>query len=77
MSTAAWVEWEPGIPLYPRAQYSQYLFNFRDDPDTERCGCADAASWPEPAASRRIPDGDELGALIADVRAAEAAGLTS
>lgn len=63
-------EWQPGDPLYPRhgsgqagAQYRLYLFNFRDDPDSEDCCCADAASWPKPR-NRPLPEGDEIGDFI-------------
>jgi len=49
--------WQPGDDLYERHSYTLYLFNFRDDPTSEDCGCGDAASWPdEPIISRRIPD---------------------
>ena len=65
--------WEPGEPLYRREDHanSLYLFNFRDDTEAEDCCCADSADWP---AQRRRPlpnpdDGDEIGRLIAEVRA--------
>lgn len=64
--------WQPGDPLYLPAQYSQYVYNFRDDPDTEVCSCGDAASWPEPASSRALKPGDEIGELIDSVRAERA-----
>lgn len=63
------VVWEPGVPLYRPGQYTQYVFNFREEADSEVCSCGDAASWPEPMGSRVLPQGDEIGDLIAAVRA--------
>jgi len=61
--------WEPGVPLYPRSNHahSQYLFNFREDPDSEGF-CGDRADWPGQT-TRRLPDGDEIGEVIEAERA--------
>lgn len=56
-------DWTPGDPLYSRASYRDYLFNFRDDPDREQPG-PDAASWPEPSTRYALPADDELTAFI-------------
>lgn len=64
MTAAA--DWQPGDPLYEQGQYRSYLFNFRDDnDDVEYCGCANAASWPEPKTHSALGDYDELDELIA------------
>lgn len=67
--------WEPGVPLYSRADHphSCYLFNIRVDSVDDECRCGDAASWPEPVSGRKLSDGDELGDLIAWHRAAREA----
>lgn len=61
--------WEPGIPLYSKQAHahSLYLYNFRDDPTSETCGCGDSARWPKPD-SRHLPEGDELAKFIAEHR---------
>lgn len=61
-------EWQPGDPLHRPGNYGHYLFNFRDDTDREECFCPDAARWPYPT-NHVLPDGDELGDLIAWYRA--------
>lgn len=68
-ATDADLEWQPGDPLYSNAPY-KYLFNFRDDPDTEDCRCSDSASWPDPGPirSRHIED-DPLADFIAEYHA--------
>jgi hypothetical protein len=59
--------WQPGDDLYDRQRHrnSLYLFNFRDDSESEDCRCMDSAGWPEPSQSRhRLPERDELGEFI-------------
>lgn len=64
--------WQPGDELYERHAYSQYLFNYRDDPTSETCRCGDAAVWPnDPLHNRRIED-DPFAEFIAWWRANEA-----
>lgn len=62
--------WEPGIPLYDKNHHphSLYVFNFRDDPEHERCSCPDRAAWPEPGPGKRLPEVDELAEFIAEHR---------
>lgn len=55
------------MPLFARGAYRDHVFNFRDDPESAQCNCADAAGWPEPIHGRGLGDGDELGAFIAAV----------
>lgn len=65
--------WTPGDPLHSRGDFGNYLYNFRDDRDGERCTCSDAASWPEPSYGHRLSDVDELTAFIAECRTGDAA----
>lgn len=64
--------WVPGDPLYNRAPYSQYIFNFRDDHEDNPEPGTDAAHWPHPR-GRTLgdlpPECDELGLFIRDHRA--------
>ena len=69
------IPWEPGIPLYERGaqgsgdSYRLQIYTFRDDSDMEDdCHCGDAADWPQQK-HRALPEGDEIGDLIATVRA--------
>lgn len=71
------VEWQPGDPLYvdPRCPSQRFIYNFRDDADSEDCHCADAARWPEPTSARKLAiDGDELGDFIDEYHAWAARG---
>lgn len=57
-------DWQPGEPLYSRAQYRGYFFNFRpDNTVADVCACPDAATWPTPQARHDLGDGDELAPL--------------
>jgi hypothetical protein len=67
---AAQADWQPGDPLHHRGQYRNYLFNFREDTDSEECHCPDAATWPEPRGGSALAPGDEIGDLIRAERAA-------
>lgn len=62
-------QWQPGDPLYTHGMYRDYLFNFRDEPDTENCNCGDAArwtpdNWPANGGRSLDPNVDEIGELI-------------
>lgn len=63
-------EWEPGDPIYQRAPYRDYIFNFRDDsaddPYWENRG--DAARWPTPSNTRTIAE-DPLASWLREYRA--------
>lgn len=62
--------WEPGMPLYGRDQFSQYIFNYREDPEVAICTCPDAARWPAPLhASQDLSlTADELDKFIRETR---------
>jgi hypothetical protein len=67
MSTES-TDWVPGDPLHrpPGHHYGVYLYNFRDQTESETCRCVDAASWP-------VPDhGDEIDPPWAHLRNTEA-----
>lgn len=49
--------WEPGIPLFGAGLYTNYLYNFREETDSEECKCGDRASWPDPEfAGNHLPE---------------------
>lgn len=72
-------EWEPGDPLYSRAKspsWAGYLFGFREDHSEAECredGCAmpDAASWPEPRYTHRLPKDCPVERFIREYHAAQ------
>lgn len=55
--------WEPGDPLHRPGSYTNYVFNWRDDPEIDQPG-PDAASWPEPRGRYTLPADDELSVFI-------------
>ncbi len=61
--------WQPGDPIHLRSGgHGGYLFGMRDDSESERCCCSDAARWPEPLPGRVLPGRDEFEVFIAEVR---------